>query len=102
MYVAAGSASYYFSGTASPLRYWSRTHAEVFIIRPHTGVPEIGRLINTSACSDQGSAPTVVSSQSSRRLLVAHNDGSEASKRMLTDRFLVLQYEGGQHTLTRP
>jgi hypothetical protein len=81
---------------------WSRTHGWVFIIRPHTGVPEIGRLINTQPCSDQLSALPVVSANFNPTPPVAHNDGREVSKRMLTDRFLVPQYEGGQHTLTRP
>ncbi len=80
----------------------SRTHAEVFIIRPHTGVPEIGRLINTSACSHQGSARRVLNTKSARRLPVARHCGREAIKRMPNDRFLVLQYEGVWHTLCRP
>jgi hypothetical protein len=81
---------------------WSRTHGWVFIIRPHTGVPEIGRLISTQPCSDHGSALPVVSAHSVTQLRVVRHDDREVSKRMLTDRFLVPQYEGGQHTLTRP
>jgi hypothetical protein len=81
---------------------WSRTHREVFIASPHTGVPEIGQSINTSLCNDQGSALPVVSAKFTPTLRVALQAGGEVSKRMLIDRFLVPQYEGGQHTLTRP
>jgi hypothetical protein len=53
----------------------SRTQAWVFTIRPHTGVPEIGRLVNTQACSDQSSALPVVAVQSLCSIPVARQLG---------------------------
>ena len=51
----------------------SRTHGWVFIIRPHTGVPEIGRLINAQPCNEYGGVLPVVSCRTIRRLPVAHD-----------------------------
>jgi hypothetical protein len=42
---------------------WLVTHSWVFIIRPHTGVPEIGRLINTQLCGWLSGVLPVASSQ---------------------------------------
>ncbi len=39
----------------------SRMHGWAFIIRPHTGVPEIGRLINAQPCRDHSGALRVAS-----------------------------------------
>jgi hypothetical protein len=42
---------------------WSRTHGWVYIARPHTGVPEIGRSIQTHPCRTTGSTLPVASSK---------------------------------------
>jgi hypothetical protein len=39
----------------------SRTHGWVYIARPHTGVPEIGRSIYTQPCREDGGALPVAS-----------------------------------------
>ncbi len=46
--------------------------------------------------------PPVVTASANPTLRVARDYGREVSKRMPNDRFLVPQYEGVWHTLTRP
>jgi hypothetical protein len=48
---------------SSSLRAWSRTQGWVYIARPHTGVPEIGRSIQTHPCRTTGIALPVASSK---------------------------------------
>jgi hypothetical protein len=57
---------------SSSLRAWSRTHGWVYIARPHTGVPEIGRSIQTHPCRTKGSALPVASAKRSCSLPAVH------------------------------
>jgi hypothetical protein len=53
----------------------SRTQGWAFVVRPHTGVPEIGRPTNAQPCSDHSSALPVASSKKSPPIRVARHCG---------------------------
>jgi hypothetical protein len=54
---------------------WSRRHGWVYTARPHTGVPEIGRSIQTHPCRTKGSALPVASAKPLCSLPVARQSG---------------------------
>jgi hypothetical protein len=67
-----------------------------------TGITKNDLLVNTHMCRNHRSVLPVASCQPVTSLRVARQGGREAGERMQIDRFLVLQYEGDLHTLTRP